>query len=93
MIDRFLFSTSFVGFDLHLLDDSDAGLREKANKILASDYCTTTPEMKPPGDVAAAVGNYGASCQVQISEPTTVPSSMVPSEDVQVPIVPQVNVK
>ncbi|XP_074567639.1 uncharacterized protein LOC141824280 [Curcuma longa] len=68
---------------------SYAGLREKLNKILTSDYFTTTPEMKAPGDVVAAVGKYGASCQVQIGESTTVPSSMVQSEDVQVPIVPQ----
>ncbi|KAG6478953.1 uncharacterized protein LOC122021352 [Zingiber officinale] len=66
-----------------------AGLREKLNKILASDYFTTTPEMKAPGDLAAAVGKYGASCQVQFSESMTVPSSMVQSEDVEVPIVPQ----
>ena len=38
----------------------DAGLREKLNKIMASDYFTTTPEMKLPGEVvaAAAAGNY-----------------------------------
>lgn len=39
---------------------------------MASDYFTTTPEMKAPVDVAAAVGKYSATCQVQISETTTV---------------------
>ncbi|XP_074558073.1 uncharacterized protein LOC141813969 isoform X2 [Curcuma longa] len=62
-----------------------SGLREKLNKILASDYFTTTPEMKAPGDVAAAVGKYGAACQVHISEATTVPSSVEQSKDVQIP--------
>ncbi|URD98384.1 hypothetical protein MUK42_29022 [Musa troglodytarum] len=63
-----------------------AGLREKLDKILASDYFTTTPEMKAPGDVAAAVGKYGAACQVQISESTTMPSPMVQTEDSSVPV-------
>ncbi|CAL9052467.1 unnamed protein product [Musa banksii] len=63
-----------------------AGMREKLNKILASDYFTTTPEMKAPGDVAAAVGKYGAACQVQISESTTMPSPMVQTEDSSVPV-------
>ncbi|KAJ6816755.1 uncharacterized protein M6B38_415635 [Iris pallida] len=36
------------------------GLREKLKKIMASDYFTTTPEMKAPVDVAAAVGKYGS---------------------------------
>ncbi|PIN15211.1 hypothetical protein CDL12_12143 [Handroanthus impetiginosus] len=40
-----------------------AGLREKLNKIMASDYFTTSPEIKAPVEVAAAVGNY-ASFQV-----------------------------
>ncbi|XP_042005100.1 uncharacterized protein LOC121753885 [Salvia splendens] len=34
------------------------GLREKLNKIMASDYFTTTPEIKAPVEVAAAAGNY-----------------------------------
>ncbi|KAG1368810.1 hypothetical protein COCNU_14G012780 [Cocos nucifera] len=51
-----------------------AGLREKLNKIMASDYFTTTPEMKAPVDVAAAVGKYGTTSQVQISG-TTSPSA------------------
>uniref|UniRef100_A0A7N0UKI5 Glycine-rich protein n=1 Tax=Kalanchoe fedtschenkoi TaxID=63787 RepID=A0A7N0UKI5_KALFE len=38
-----------------------AGLRERLNKIMASEYFTTTPEMKAPVDVAAAAaGNYGS---------------------------------
>ncbi|XP_057810896.1 uncharacterized protein LOC131025245 [Salvia miltiorrhiza] len=35
-----------------------AGLRQKLNKIMASDYFTTTPEIKAPVEVAAAAGNY-----------------------------------
>lgn len=52
-----------------------AGLREKLNKIMASDYFTATPQMKGPGEVAAAaaVGNFG-SFQVPVQE------SMVPVE-------------
>ncbi|KAG8663254.1 hypothetical protein MANES_01G192000v8 [Manihot esculenta] len=43
---------------------SYAQLRERLNKIMASDYFTTTPEMKAPVEVAAdAAGNY-ASFQV-----------------------------
>ncbi|KAL3824184.1 hypothetical protein ACJIZ3_020213 [Penstemon smallii] len=45
----------------HLIEPNSnityAGLREKLNKIMASDYFTTTPEIKAPVDVAAA-GNY-----------------------------------
>lgn len=46
-----------------------AGLREKLNKIMASDYFTATPQMKGPGEVAAAaaVGNFG-SFQVPMHE-------------------------
>lgn len=43
----------------------DASLREKLNKIMASEYFTTTPEIKAPVDVAAAAGNY-TSFQVPI---------------------------
>ncbi|XP_057777086.1 uncharacterized protein LOC130995711 [Salvia miltiorrhiza] len=35
-----------------------AGLRQKLNKIMASDYFTTTPEIKAPVEVAAVMGNY-----------------------------------
>uniref|UniRef100_A0A803MBJ9 Glycine-rich protein n=1 Tax=Chenopodium quinoa TaxID=63459 RepID=A0A803MBJ9_CHEQI len=54
---------------------SDAGLKEKLNKIMASDYFTATPQMKGPGEVAAAaaVGNFG-SFQVPMHE------NMVPVE-------------
>jgi len=41
-------------------DVSYAGLREKLKKIMASDYFTTTPEMKAPIEVAAAAGNYAS---------------------------------
>ncbi|XP_057494230.1 uncharacterized protein LOC130779580 [Actinidia eriantha] len=38
-----------------------AGLKAKLNKIMASDYFTTTPEMKATVEMAAAaVGNYAA---------------------------------
>lgn len=37
----------------------DAGLRERLNKIMSSEYFTTTPEMKATVEVAAAAaGNY-----------------------------------
>ncbi|KAK7309558.1 hypothetical protein RJT34_06382 [Clitoria ternatea] len=40
-------------------DVTYAGLREKLNKIMSSEYFTTTPEMKAPVEVAAAAGgNY-----------------------------------
>ncbi|XP_062111728.1 uncharacterized protein LOC133823138 [Humulus lupulus] len=42
-----------------------AELRERLSKIMASDYLTTTPEMKAPVEVAAAAGNY-ASFQVPV---------------------------
>lgn len=46
-----------------------AGLREKLHKIMALDYFTATPQMKGPGEVAAAaaVGNFG-SFQVPMHE-------------------------
>lgn len=54
-----------------------AGLREKLNKIMASDYFTTTPEMKAPVEVAAAAaaGNY-ASFQVPIQQTSQVEGSV-----------------
>ncbi|KAL0915885.1 hypothetical protein M5K25_013350 [Dendrobium thyrsiflorum] len=57
-------------------------LRVKLNKILDSDYYTTTPEMKAPDDVAAAVGKYNATCQVQVSEDSEEPARDAPSDDV-----------
>ncbi|PNX78288.1 keratin type I cytoskeletal 10-like [Trifolium pratense] len=42
------------------VDVTYAGLREKLNKIMSSEYFTTTPEMKATVEVAAAAGNYGA---------------------------------
>ncbi|KAI0503783.1 hypothetical protein KFK09_014726 [Dendrobium nobile] len=57
-------------------------LRVKLNKILDSDYYTTTPEMKAPVEVAAAVGKYNAACQVQVSEANEEPARDAPSDDV-----------
>nr|XP_023883549.1 uncharacterized protein LOC111995835 isoform X1 [Quercus suber]XP_023883550.1 uncharacterized protein LOC111995835 isoform X2 [Quercus suber] len=50
-----------------------SALRERLNKIMASDYFTTSPEMKAPVEVAA--GNY-ASFQVPITGPTQVEGSV-----------------
>lgn len=43
-------------------------MREKLNKIMASDYFITPPEMKAPVEVAAAAGTYG-SFQVPVHGP------------------------
>ncbi|KAG8383128.1 hypothetical protein BUALT_Bualt05G0152500 [Buddleja alternifolia] len=51
-----------------------AGLREKLNKIMASDYFTTTPEIKAPVEVAAAAGNY-TSFQLPVHESLISPGS------------------
>ncbi|KAF8390285.1 hypothetical protein HHK36_024810 [Tetracentron sinense] len=51
-----------------------AGLRQRLNKILASDYFTTTPEMKAPVEMAAAAGKY-VPCQVPVHN-YTIPSSV-----------------
>ncbi|OVA09088.1 hypothetical protein BVC80_9097g180 [Macleaya cordata] len=48
------------------------GLRERLNKILGSDYLTTTPEMKAPVEVAAAAGKYTVPVQ-HSSAPSEVP--------------------
>ncbi|KAI3467410.1 hypothetical protein Pfo_024073 [Paulownia fortunei] len=56
-----------------------AGLREKLNKIMASDYYTTTPEIKAPVEVAAAVGNY-TSFQVPVH------GSVIPQVGLTVPV-------
>lgn len=52
-----------------------ASLRERLNKIMVSDYFTTTPEMKAPVDMAAAAssGNY-APFQVPVTSPVQVES-------------------
>ncbi|KAM3706605.1 hypothetical protein ACJW31_03G162900 [Castanea mollissima] len=50
-----------------------SALRERLNKIMASDYFITSPEMKAPVEVAA--GNY-ASFQVPISGPAQVEGSV-----------------
>ncbi|KAL0421197.1 UNVERIFIED_CONTAM: hypothetical protein Slati_3142600 [Sesamum latifolium] len=56
-----------------------AGLREKLDKIMASDYFTTTPEIKAPVEVAAAVGNY-TSFQVPVH------ASVVPQDSFTLPV-------
>ncbi|XP_062160300.1 uncharacterized protein LOC133867561 [Alnus glutinosa] len=55
-----------------------AGLRERLNKIMASDYFTTTPEMKASVEVAAAAaaGNYASFQQMPITAPTQVEGSV-----------------
>lgn len=57
-------------------------LREKVKKIMNSDYYTTTPEMKAPGDVAAAVGKYNTACQAQVSEACEDPAPNAHGDDV-----------
>jgi len=65
----------------------DAGLREKLNKIMSSEYFTTTPEMKAPVEVAAAAagGNYvsfhvpvhGSVVPVEVEQPVYQPQEKV----------------
>lgn len=50
-----------------------AGLRERLNKIMASDYFTTIPEIKAPVEVAAAAGDYVAFQLPIGAVPITVP--------------------
>ncbi|TKY69740.1 DIL domain myosin family protein [Spatholobus suberectus] len=60
-------------------DVTYAGLREKLNKIMSSEYFTTTPEMKAPVEVAAAAagGSYvsfhvpvhGSVVPVEVEQP------------------------
>ncbi|EEF42212.1 conserved hypothetical protein [Ricinus communis] len=63
---------------------SYSGLRERLNKIMASDYFITTPEMKAPVEVAAAAaaGNY-ASFQVPVHGvgPISVPVQVEGSDE------------
>lgn len=56
-----------------------------------SDYYTTTPEMKAPVDVAAAVGKYNAACQAPVSEASEDPAPDAHSDDVPVYCHQQVN--
>ncbi|KAK6160037.1 hypothetical protein DH2020_003418 [Rehmannia glutinosa] len=56
-----------------------AGLRQKLNKIMASEYYTTAPEIKAPFEVAAAVGNY-TSFQVPVH------GSVIPQVGLSVPV-------
>ncbi|CAA6659015.1 unnamed protein product [Spirodela intermedia] len=46
-----------------------AGLRERLNRILSSDYFTKAPEMKAPADVAVAVGKSPPSSAVADAPP------------------------
>lgn len=63
----------------------DAGLRERLNKIMSSEYFTTTPEMKAPVEVAAAAAGNFASFQVPVvqgnSVPVEVEGSVSPSQE------------
>ncbi|XP_054824748.1 uncharacterized protein LOC129322455 [Prosopis cineraria] len=61
------------------VDVTYANLREKLNKIMSSEYFTTSPEMKAPVEVAAsaAAGNY-ASFQVPLHD--TMVATSVPVE-------------
>ncbi|XP_054825785.1 uncharacterized protein LOC129323205 isoform X2 [Prosopis cineraria] len=61
------------------VDVTYANLREKLNKIMSSEYFTTSPEMKAPVEVAAAAaaGNY-ASFQVPVHD--TMVAASVPVE-------------
>ncbi|KAF5746670.1 hypothetical protein HS088_TW06G00842 [Tripterygium wilfordii] len=43
-----------------IANNTYSGLREKLRKIMASDYFTTTPEIKAPVEVAAAAENYAS---------------------------------
>lgn len=61
-----------------------ATLREKLNKIMASDYFTTTPELKPSVDMVAAAENY-QSFHVPVNGSV---DANIPVE-VEVPIVQQ----
>ncbi|KAL3501319.1 hypothetical protein ACH5RR_035768 [Cinchona calisaya] len=66
-------------------DVTYSGLREKLNKIMASDYFTTTPEMKAPVEVAAAAGSYGSfqvpvQSMVPVDMPVQVEASVVQYE-------------
>ncbi|GAU39795.1 hypothetical protein TSUD_219690 [Trifolium subterraneum] len=62
------------------VDVTYAGLREKLNKIMSSEYFTTSPEMKATVEVAAAAGNYGA---FQVPEHGSVVSVEVEGSDSQ----------
>lgn len=70
MLSDFEFFFYFVVF-------VDADLREKLNKIMSSEYFTTTPEMKAAVEVVvAAAGNYasfqvpvhGSVCSVEVED-------------------------
>ncbi|KAG0464915.1 hypothetical protein HPP92_019079 [Vanilla planifolia] len=60
-----------------------AALREKLKRLWLQITFTTTPEMKAPLDVAAAVEKYNASCQLQVSESSEeqIPDTQIDAED------------
>ncbi|KAL5564450.1 hypothetical protein UlMin_027614 [Ulmus minor] len=74
-----------VGWAIDLA--ADAGLRERLNKIMVSDYFTTMLEMKGVVVVAAATaaGNY-ASFQVPVHGSISTILVLVQVEDSQIPI-------
>ncbi|XP_073059313.1 uncharacterized protein [Primulina eburnea] len=61
------------------VDITYAGLREKLDKIMASEYFTTTPAIKATVDVAAAADNY-ISFQIPVHG-SVVPVSVTPPVD------------
>lgn len=69
----------FMYLYLFLGASVDAGLRQKLNKIMASDYFIATPEIKAPGEVVAVVGNY-TSFQAPLH------GSYIPQVDFRVPM-------
>ncbi|KAF8402236.1 hypothetical protein HHK36_013188 [Tetracentron sinense] len=67
--DIVMFHTILYLFSGRLPNQDVAGFRVRLNKILASDYFTTTPEMKALVEVAAAAGTF-APCQVPVDNST-----------------------
>lgn len=61
----------------------DSGLRDKLNKIMASNYFTNTPEIKAHVEMAVAAGGYGSfqvtahESMVPVDMPVHMESSMV----------------
>ncbi|KAL3841024.1 hypothetical protein ACJIZ3_025615 [Penstemon smallii] len=68
-----------------------AGLKEKLNKIMASDYFITTPEIKAPVEVAAAAGNFTFQMHEPVIPPVSAtfpvesPASEYPQEEEESP--------
>lgn len=51
-------------------------LKDRLNKIMKSHYFTQRPEIKAPGEVAAAAGNYGSFQIESVSAPVQVEGSV-----------------